>query len=118
MATEKKVPTAKSKEVKAAPKKATADKVIQAKKVAKPKAEKFVAQPKKPAVVPTKKSEKSGKTVKVQQIASGAGRLKSQIQTLKGLNLNKINKVSELEDTPSIQGMINKVKHLIKVLSN
>lgn len=59
----------------------------------------------------------AGKTVTIQQVSSGAGRLKSQIETLKGLSLNKINKVSELEDTPSIRGMINKVKHLIKVLT-
>lgn len=55
-------------------------------------------------------------TVKVKQIASGAGRLKKQIATLKGLGLNKINREVELEDTVSIRGMINKVKHLVKVI--
>ncbi|AIF81715.1 50S ribosomal protein L30 [endosymbiont of Acanthamoeba sp. UWC8] len=55
-------------------------------------------------------------TVKVKQIASGAGRLKKQIATLKGLGLNKINREVELEDTVAVRGMINKVKHLIKVI--
>ncbi|MBL6777475.1 MAG: 50S ribosomal protein L30, partial [Alphaproteobacteria bacterium] len=32
-----------------------------------------------------------------------------------GLGLNKIGRVRELEDTPAVRGMINKVKHLVKV---
>ncbi|MCE2993779.1 MAG: 50S ribosomal protein L30 [Candidatus Jidaibacter sp.] len=54
--------------------------------------------------------------MKVQQFASGAGRLKNQVQTLKGLGLNKINKIVELEDTQSIRGMINTVNHLVKII--
>jgi large subunit ribosomal protein L30 len=34
---------------------------------------------------------------------------------LKGLGLNKVGRTSELEDTPSVRGMIKKVAHLIKV---
>ena len=55
------------------------------------------------------------KTVKVTQVRSSIGHGKDQIATLKGLGLNKIGRVSELEDTPSVRGMIKKVAHLIKV---
>lgn len=55
------------------------------------------------------------KTVKVTQIKSSIGHQKDQIATLKGLGLNKIGRTSELEDTPSVRGMINKVAHLVKV---
>ena len=61
----------------------------------------------------TRKS--TGKIVRVTQIMSGAGREKNQIQTLIGLGLNKMHKTRELEDTPSVRGMINTVKHLVKV---
>jgi large subunit ribosomal protein L30 len=57
----------------------------------------------------------SGKTVRVTQTKSAIGRLASQRQTLVGLGLNKIGRTSELEDTPSVRGMINKVKHLVRV---
>ena len=40
--------------------------------------------------------------------------LEEQRRTLIGLGLNKVNRLSELEDTPSVRGMINKVKHLVK----
>lgn len=55
------------------------------------------------------------KTVKVTQIASGLGRKKDQIQTLTGLGLGKIRKMRELEDTPSVRGMIRRVAHLVRV---
>jgi large subunit ribosomal protein L30 len=55
------------------------------------------------------------KKVRVTQIASGAGRLPAQRKTLVGLGLNKLRAVRELEDTPSIRGMIRKVAHLVKV---
>ena len=55
-------------------------------------------------------------TVKVQQVKSAIGRESSQRKTLVGLGLNKIGRVKELEDTPAVRGMINKVKHLVKVI--
>ena len=55
------------------------------------------------------------KTIKVTQIASPIGRPEIQRKTLIGLGLNKMNKTRELEDTPSIRGMIPKVAHLVKV---
>ena len=54
-------------------------------------------------------------TVRVTQTRSGIGRLKDQRKTLIGLGLNKIGRTRELEDTPSVRGMINKVKHLVRV---
>ena len=56
-----------------------------------------------------------GKTVKVTQTGSPIGRPKDQRATLVGLGLNKINRTSELEDTPSVRGMIDKVSHLVRV---
>ena len=55
------------------------------------------------------------KTLRVMQTRSGIGRLHDQRQTLIGLGLNKIGRTRELEDTPSVRGMINKVKHLVRV---
>ncbi len=55
------------------------------------------------------------KMVRVTQMASVAGRLPGQKETLIGLGLNKIRRIRELEDTPSVRGMIRKVAHLIKV---
>lgn len=54
-------------------------------------------------------------TVIVTQTKSPIGREGSQKKTLIGLGLNKIGRTRELEDTPSVRGMIDKVKHLIKV---
>ena len=52
--------------------------------------------------------------IKVVQIRSAIGREGSQRKTLIGLGLNKIGRVRELEDTPAVRGMINKVKHLVR----
>ncbi len=57
----------------------------------------------------------TGKKVRVTQVASVLGRKPGQKETLVGLGLNKIRRVRELEDTPSVRGMIRKVAHLIKV---
>jgi large subunit ribosomal protein L30 len=55
------------------------------------------------------------KTLRVTQVASAAGRLADQRQTLIGLGLNKIRRTRELEDTPAVRGMINRVRHLVRV---
>ena len=57
-------------------------------------------------------------TVRVTQTRSAISRLGDQRQTLIGLGLNKIGRCRELEDTPSVRGMINKVKHLVRVESD
>ena len=54
----------------------------------------------------------------VKQVKSAIGRQDYQRKTLIGLGLNKINKERSLEDTPSVRGMIEKVKHLVIVKSN
>ena len=61
-------------------------------------------------------SKKTKLTVK--QVKSAIGRQGYQRKTLIGLGLNKINKERSLEDTPSVRGMIEKVKHLVIVKSN
>ncbi len=53
--------------------------------------------------------------VKVTQIGSPIRRAPDQQQTLIGLGLNKMHRSRELEDTPSIRGMIAKVAHMLKV---
>ena len=55
------------------------------------------------------------KTVRVTQTGSPIGRPRDQRATLVGLGLNKVHRTNELEDTPSVRGMINKVKHLVRV---
>jgi large subunit ribosomal protein L30 len=57
------------------------------------------------------------KTVTVVQIGSPIGRRTDQEQTLKGLGLNKRHRSRTLEDTPAVRGMIDKVKHLVRVES-
>ncbi len=52
----------------------------------------------------------------VKQIRSPIRRPDVQRKILKGLGLNKMNKISELNDTPSIRGMINKINHLVQVI--
>lgn len=61
------------------------------------------------------KKKPSGKTITVTQIGSPIGREASQRATLVGLGLNKMHRSRELEDTPSVRGMIKKVRHLVKV---
>jgi large subunit ribosomal protein L30 len=57
----------------------------------------------------------SNKTLRVTQTGSPIRRQKDQRATLVGLGLNKMHKTRELEDTPSIRGMIDKVKHLVRL---
>ena len=56
-------------------------------------------------------------TLKVQLIKSPIGTRESHRATVRGLGLRKINSVSELQDTPAVRGMINKISYLVKVIS-
>ncbi|WMT90302.1 50S ribosomal protein L30 [Pelagibacterium sp. H642] len=56
------------------------------------------------------------KTIIVEQIGSPIRRKEDQRATLVGLGLNKMHRRSELEDTPSVRGMISKVAHLVRVV--
>jgi len=53
--------------------------------------------------------------IKVTQVKSQIGRLKNQKRTLEALGLRKINQTVEHEATPSVIGMLNKVKHLVSI---
>ena len=55
-------------------------------------------------------------TIKVKQTGSPIRRTKDQRATLIGLGLNKMHRVSELEDTESVRGMIRKVQHMVEVV--
>jgi len=56
------------------------------------------------------------KTIVVKQIGSPIRRPQKQRQTLIGLGLNKMHKTRELEDTPSIRGMVAKIPHLVQIV--
>jgi len=60
-------------------------------------------------------ASKSKKTVKVTQLKSTAGRLQAHKACVAGLGLRRIGHTVEVEDTPSVRGMINKVNYLLKV---
>ena len=55
------------------------------------------------------------KQLRVTQIGSPIGRKAYQRQNLIGLGLNKMNRTRDLEDTPAVRGMIEQVKHLVRV---
>ena len=96
--------------------------------MAEEKLEKKAAAPKKAAEVkvesskvvetkkaPTKKTSPKKKTVSVTLVKSFYGRLPKHRATVTGLGLKRINHTVELEDTPEVRGMINKVSYLLKV---
>ena len=53
--------------------------------------------------------------IRVTQLKSPIGRKPVQRKTLIGLGLNRIGRVSELEDTPAVRGMITRVQHLVSM---
>ena len=57
----------------------------------------------------------SNKTVKVTLVKSVAGTKSDHRATVLGLGLKRIHQTRELEDTPAVRGMINKVAYLVKV---
>ena len=59
---------------------------------------------------------KMAKTIVVKQIGSPIRRPADQRATLVGLGLNKMHKTRELEDTPSVRGMVNKISHLVEIV--
>ena len=56
------------------------------------------------------------KTLRVTQLGSPIGRRADQRQTLIGLGLNKRHKTRELEDTPSVRGMVESIPHLVEII--
>ncbi|MBA5637343.1 50S ribosomal protein L30 [Duganella sp. LX20W] len=57
------------------------------------------------------------KTVKVQLVKGLIGTREDHRATVRGLGLRRVNSVRELQDTPSVRGMINKVSYLVKVVA-
>ena len=55
-------------------------------------------------------------TIKIQQVRSRIKCLQNQKRTLDALGLHKMNQIVEHEDTPAIMGMVENVKHLVKVI--
>ena len=56
------------------------------------------------------------KTIVVKQVASPNRRPEKQRATLLGLGLNKMHRTRELEDTPSVRGMVNSIPHLVEII--
>jgi len=56
------------------------------------------------------------KTIVVKQVGSPIRRPAEQRATLIGLGLNKMYKTRELEDTPSVRGMVAKISHLVEIV--
>ncbi|MFU8823696.1 50S ribosomal protein L30 [Yoonia sp.] len=56
------------------------------------------------------------KTIVVKQIGSPIRRPEKQRATLIGLGLNKMNRTRELEDTPSVRGMVNSISHMVQII--
>ncbi len=78
-----------------------------------PQARPATPRPAKP--VAPKPKRVPGKAVKVTQIGSPIGREDYQRATLMGLGLNKMHRSRVLEDTPAVRGMIERVKHLVRI---
>ena len=74
-----------------------------------------MAAAKKAAAKKTAAKKDAGSTVRVTQTGSPIRREKSQRETLIGLGLNKIGRTRDLEDTPSVRGMVNKIDYMVRV---
>ena len=57
----------------------------------------------------------ASKKIKITQTKSSSGRLRSHRDTVRGLGLRRIRHTVELDDTPEIRGMINKVSYMVRV---
>lgn len=55
------------------------------------------------------------KQIKVTQVRSGIGKNKRQVAVLKALGLNRVSRSIVHKNSDSLLGMVNKVKHLVKV---
>ena len=55
------------------------------------------------------------KKIRIKQIKSGIDRSERQKRTLIALGLRKMHQIVEVEATPQIEGMVNKVRHLVSV---
>ena len=62
------------------------------------------------------KKDSGAKRLRVTQTGSPIGRPADQRQTLVGLGLNKMHRSRELEDTPSVRGMVNAIPHMVEII--
>ena len=62
------------------------------------------------------KAKSKGKTIVVKQVGSPIRRPAEQRATLIGLGLNKMHRTRELEDTPSVRGMVESIPHLVQII--
>ena len=58
------------------------------------------------------------KTIKIKNIKSGIGRMKSHKLCIKGLGFKKLNQTVAVQDTPSNRGMINKISDMVEIQDN
>jgi large subunit ribosomal protein L30 len=63
-----------------------------------------------------KKAAAGSKTITVVQTGGHSGRTDRQIATLKGLGLRGRHSTRELQDNPAVRGMIEKVRHIVRVV--
>ena len=61
---------------------------------------------------------KTERTLKIEQIGSPIRRHHAQRETLIGLGLNRVGRIATVPDSPQTRGMIAKVRHLVRLLSN
>ncbi len=113
-ATAKKAAAKKAPAKKAAAKKAPAKKAP-AKKAPAKKAAAKKAAPKKAAASKPAPSSAPGSTLRVTQVRSIAGRLQKHRACVRGLGLRRIGHTVDVEDTPAVRGMINRVSYLVEV---
>ena len=62
------------------------------------------------------KASVPGKTVTIEQFRSANRRPRVQQETLNGLGLNKLNRRRTMADTPAVRGMINRIRHRVRVV--
>ena len=60
----------------------------------------------------------AGGRIRLKQVKSAIGYDRRQRATLRGLGIRRLHQVVEVEDTPAVRGMINKVTHLVSVLED
>ena len=63
----------------------------------------------------TKKATSSPGKIEVKQVVSAIGKKPLHKNALSGLGLKKVNQLKILEDTPSVRGLLEKVKHLVEI---
>jgi large subunit ribosomal protein L30 len=113
--TVEKVPATKESTAKTTPKKPAAKSAADTAAPKEPTAAKTAASKTDEPSVAKAEKLKPGKTVKVTLVKSVIGTKASHRATVRGLGLRRIRHSVELEDTPSVRGMINKVNYLVRV---